>query len=198
MKKYFAQLRPMERRLLVGVAVVVLIVLNAVFIWPHFSDWGDLQRRLGDAGWAGYLIEAFIKQPTRPVFLVFAPEPGVGDELLGLLGEAIALLPPAQRWQVTFNTYFTSLPPGATCLWRCCLAGSPAAAAVQHGTWGGGALVLDLTDPKRLPALGASYWVIYPTRGHKPVESTTECPVGVYDRPTDEPPGFIYIPLMVL
>ncbi len=49
MKKYFAQLRPMERRLLVGVAVVVIIVLNAVFIWPHFSDWGDLQRRLGDA-----------------------------------------------------------------------------------------------------------------------------------------------------
>jgi len=39
----------MERRLVVGVIVVFLIVLNAVFIWPHFSDWGNLQRRLGDA-----------------------------------------------------------------------------------------------------------------------------------------------------
>ena len=49
MKKYFAHLRPMERRLVVGVAVVLLIVLNAVFIWPHFSDWGNLQGRLAKA-----------------------------------------------------------------------------------------------------------------------------------------------------
>ena len=49
MKKYFAQLRPLERRLVVGVAVVLLVVLNAVFIWPHFSDWGDLRARLEKA-----------------------------------------------------------------------------------------------------------------------------------------------------
>jgi hypothetical protein len=49
MKKYFEQLRPMERRLVVGVAVVLLIVLNAVFIWPHFSDWGHLRARFDNA-----------------------------------------------------------------------------------------------------------------------------------------------------
>ena len=49
MKKYFAQLRPMERRLVVGVAVVLVLVLNAVFIWPHFADWGKLRARLDDA-----------------------------------------------------------------------------------------------------------------------------------------------------
>lgn len=49
MKKYFEQLNPMERRLVVGVAVVVLLVLNFVFIWPHFSDWGKLSRRLKTA-----------------------------------------------------------------------------------------------------------------------------------------------------
>lgn len=49
MKKYFEQLRPMERRLVVGVAVVFLVVLNAVFIWPHFSDWGRLEGRLAQA-----------------------------------------------------------------------------------------------------------------------------------------------------
>ncbi len=49
MKKYFEQLRPMERRLVIGVAVVFLIVLNAVFIWPHFSDWGNLQGRMAKA-----------------------------------------------------------------------------------------------------------------------------------------------------
>ena len=40
-KKYFAQLRPMERRLAVGVLVVLFLVLNYVFIWPHFSDLGQ-------------------------------------------------------------------------------------------------------------------------------------------------------------
>lgn len=49
MKKYFEQLRPLERRLVVGVAVVVLIVLNWAFVWPHFSDWGDLSARKADA-----------------------------------------------------------------------------------------------------------------------------------------------------
>lgn len=49
MKKYFAQLRPMERRLVVGVAVVVFLVLNAVFVWPHRSDWSDLKSRMDRA-----------------------------------------------------------------------------------------------------------------------------------------------------
>jgi type II secretory pathway component PulM len=49
MKKYLDHLRPMERRLVVGVAVVLVVVLNAVFIWPHFSDWGKLRQRLDDA-----------------------------------------------------------------------------------------------------------------------------------------------------
>jgi Tfp pilus assembly protein PilO len=39
----------MERRLAVGVLVVVIIVLNAWLIWPHFSDWGDLRRRIDGA-----------------------------------------------------------------------------------------------------------------------------------------------------
>jgi len=31
-------LRPFERRLVVGVATVVFVVLNLVFVWPHFND----------------------------------------------------------------------------------------------------------------------------------------------------------------
>jgi len=49
MKKYFAQLRPFERRVAIGVVVVVFLVLNYVFVWPHFSDWGNLSRRLDTA-----------------------------------------------------------------------------------------------------------------------------------------------------
>jgi Tfp pilus assembly protein PilO len=48
-KKYFSQLRPLERRLVVGVAVVLLIVLNWAFVWPHFSDWTTYRGRLEDA-----------------------------------------------------------------------------------------------------------------------------------------------------
>lgn len=49
MKKYFAQLRPLERRLAVGVLVGLILVLNFIFIWPHFYDWGKLQMRLANA-----------------------------------------------------------------------------------------------------------------------------------------------------
>jgi Tfp pilus assembly protein PilO len=49
MKKYFAHLRPLERRLAVGVLVVVIVVLNAWLIWPHFSDWSELKTRRNNA-----------------------------------------------------------------------------------------------------------------------------------------------------
>ena len=62
MKKYFAHLRPMERRLVVGVAVVLVLVLNAVFIWPHFADWGKLRGRLDDAHRKLKLYQAGIAQ----------------------------------------------------------------------------------------------------------------------------------------
>jgi len=38
-------LRPQERRVLVGVGLTVFIVLNVVFVWPLFDDWKELQNR---------------------------------------------------------------------------------------------------------------------------------------------------------
>ena len=49
MRKFFAQLRPLERRLAVSVLVVLILVLNFVFVWPYFSDWNKLHRRLEDS-----------------------------------------------------------------------------------------------------------------------------------------------------
>ncbi|HXF09796.1 MAG TPA: hypothetical protein VN625_03355 [Desulfuromonadaceae bacterium] len=46
MTKFFAQLRPMERRLAVGVLVIFILVLNWLFIWPHFSDLSRLRDRI--------------------------------------------------------------------------------------------------------------------------------------------------------
>ena len=66
MKKYFAQLRPLERRLAIGVLVVLFLVLNGVFIWPHFSDWGNLRSRLDAAQTKLKLYQTAIAQ--APVY----------------------------------------------------------------------------------------------------------------------------------
>jgi len=42
-------LRPFEKRLVVGVAVVLFLVLNAWFVVPHFSDLGQAQKQRTDA-----------------------------------------------------------------------------------------------------------------------------------------------------
>ena len=42
-------LRPNERRLVGIVAFVVFIVLNWIFVWPHFGDWSKIQNRQKDA-----------------------------------------------------------------------------------------------------------------------------------------------------
>ncbi len=98
----------------------------------------------GDPGWGGLLADLFVKSPAKPVCILFAP----GQNILPLLAETIALLPPAARWNVTFNTYFTSMPTSATCAWRCCLAGTPAAqVGLRYAAAG---IVIDLTDPSRL------------------------------------------------
>jgi hypothetical protein len=68
----------------------------------------------GDPGWAGVVAEAFQHDPSRLAYLLFEP----GMDLLPLIAEALALLPPEQRWHVTFSTYFTGLPQGIPCLWR--------------------------------------------------------------------------------
>lgn len=65
MKKYFAHLRPLERRLAVGVVVVLILVLNFVFIWPHFSDWSQLKTRLKNARDTLASYHATITQATN-------------------------------------------------------------------------------------------------------------------------------------
>ena len=42
-------LRPFEKRLVVVVGVVLFVVLNLVFVVPHFSDLTDAQKRRTDA-----------------------------------------------------------------------------------------------------------------------------------------------------
>jgi Tfp pilus assembly protein PilO len=64
-KKFFAQLRPLERRLAVGVLVVFILVLNWVFIWPHFSDWSNLHNRFEVAKQKLQLYQTTILQTSN-------------------------------------------------------------------------------------------------------------------------------------
>lgn len=50
MNKYLSQLRPTERRLVIGVGVVLVILLNWAFVWPYLSDFGKYRDRLDTAG----------------------------------------------------------------------------------------------------------------------------------------------------
>ena len=70
MKKYFAQLRPLERRLAVGVAVILFLVLNWIFIWPHHSDWENLKTRQKSARDSLQLYQTAISQSTNYEALV--------------------------------------------------------------------------------------------------------------------------------
>lgn len=87
----------------------------------------------GDAGWGGVVADAWLSTSPRPVFIIFAEHQS--DELLGLIKESIALLPPNKRWQATFGTYVTTLPPDVDCRVRCVVAGSDEARmAIARGT----------------------------------------------------------------
>ena len=109
--------------------------------------WAELT---GDAGHAGMLAAHYHSAPESPVFLAYEP----GMDVFGLLREAMALLPPEERWNVTYNTYFTSLPAGATCVWRCCVADSE---ALREGRRNPKAMVIDLTKPMAEPSADNDY-----------------------------------------
>lgn len=49
MKKYWEQLKPLERRWAVGAGVLIFLMLNYFFIWPHRHDWARAQKRADDA-----------------------------------------------------------------------------------------------------------------------------------------------------
>lgn len=129
------------------------------------TTWQDMT---GDAGWAGVLAEAFLEDANRQVFIVFEP----GMELLPLLAEAISLLPPERRWEVTFSTFATSIPTGVECHWRCVLAGSPEANQSRRHVR---ALRIDLTE--QLPQAVGGPLVEVARTGKRPVEQETRTAV---------------------
>jgi hypothetical protein len=92
----------------------------------------------GDAGWAGVLAQNILTHASSEAYLIYKP----GTDVLELFTEAQALLSPEQRWEATFSTYFTNLPPGVECRWRGVIDGSPEALRARRAP---DKLVIDLT-----------------------------------------------------
>ena len=65
MKGYWENLRPFEKRVLVGVATMLFAIFNLWFVLPHFSDLAKMRQRLKDAQTALETRKAAITQiPT--------------------------------------------------------------------------------------------------------------------------------------
>jgi len=97
-----------------------------------------------DAGWAGVLAETAVKK-SSPMTVIFRS----GVDTRALVREALALVPPDKRWDVTFTTYFTKLPAGVDCMWRFVPDGTPEALALRRNPH---ASVIDLCDATLGPA----------------------------------------------
>jgi hypothetical protein len=46
MNEFWARLNSTERRFVVGVLVVFFLVINIVWVWPHFGDWSETKGRM--------------------------------------------------------------------------------------------------------------------------------------------------------
>ncbi|MDR1491759.1 MAG: hypothetical protein LBT05_03430 [Planctomycetaceae bacterium] len=119
----------------------------------------------GDAGWGGVLAEAAVAK--RPVSLIFHP----GIQTAPLIEESLALLPPEQRWNVTFTTYYCNIPTGVDCQWKSLLIGSPEIAQARLSA---NTLVLDLTQPLSAPPAGK--WTELARTGVSPEQRRTAVP----------------------
>lgn len=87
----------------------------------------DTPSASGNRRLSTQLAESFREDPERPIYVLYE----VGTDMLPVLNGAIAAISTALRWQVTFSTYFTELPAGLSCAWRCVVSGTPAALAAR-------------------------------------------------------------------
>jgi hypothetical protein len=93
-----------------------------------------------DAGWGGVLAETALDSSFRQAVVIYKPEMRV----LPLVIESLKLLPVEDRWNVTFSTYFTKLPPGVDCKWRFVLEGTDEAKLARQAPH---TRVIDLCQP---------------------------------------------------
>jgi hypothetical protein len=107
-------------------------------------------RVAGDAGWAGVIVERALRR--EQTWIIAAAD----CELIELFAEALSLVPPAQRWGVTFTTYAVGQPD---MLWLGTVDGSPEAQAAR------GQSRVAVVDLVRKPPLTAASALVDAARG---------------------------------
>lgn len=127
------------------------------------STWASL---MGDAGWAGKLAQAILDR--KSLFVIV----DLDAPVLELVAEAIALLPPESRWEATFSTYFTKLPPGVDCRWKFVYSNTDEAAQARKNA---GLNLVDTT--KRTPLNEDSPYIEFARTGKIP-KSVAKAVVG--------------------
>lgn len=118
------------------------------------------QQVTSDAGWAGVLAQTACDATPQPTLIVYR----LGVQPLALVLEALALVPPERRWNVTFSTFYSKLPPGVECLWRFVPSEDPELPALRKLM---NQRVLDTTRTLDRPV--TSPWVEAARLGHPPV-----------------------------
>ncbi len=122
MKKYFDNLRPFEKRVVVVVAAMFFIVMNVWFVFPHFSDWGDLQRRMVTAQGKLAKYQAEIAKKASYERMIASLQGGGALEvpredqanqfsrtILMQAGQSGVAVPTTGKMQVTTNQFFLEL-----------------------------------------------------------------------------------------
>ena len=142
------------------------------------SAWGQYA---GDAGWAGKLAQQTLDNPQKPSYIVFDPERH--SDLRRLVEEAMQLIPPEKRWEITFNTYFTSLPAGFQCQWRFCSVGSD---CIKEARRIPGTLLIDLTA--NLPSAGSGPLIEAARTGNPPAQPKPDKSAVQTDQPSGHTP----------
>ncbi len=97
----------------------------------------------GNEAWSAVLADAYLRDKNKASFVIFDPERHSDSDRLSLIEESLMLLPPEDRWQLTFNTYFSALPQGTKCAWRFCVRNSDALKDARRTP---GTVVIDLNN----------------------------------------------------
>ena len=115
------------------------------------------KKTFGDAGWAGVVARS-VANDFEPVFVI-VPE---GCNALGLVSEALHLVPQRTQWKVSFSTYFTR-SSGGDCHWRILQEGTDEATAVRNRPMG---VVID--SKSRIDEVEQDAWVTAARAGKPP------------------------------
>jgi hypothetical protein len=105
--------------------------------------WG---RASGDSGWAGVVASHLLRDPSKPVHVIWSQ----GHDPLELIQDVLCLMPSWAKWRTTFATHFLQPVAGAPCSLRMCPAGAAAALAARESK----GVVFDLSRMQGVPPDG--------------------------------------------